>query len=132
MDGMLLWTMSVVSRPGARSGGCTPDGVDPPRAVADIDAVVAVQILHAQAQGAAGLGPHGGKPDRREREFVAATRKIGAGLEQDGRMHGGVPSHCADAILGHHEIGRASCRARGCQQGWNLVVSGVLKKKNTK
>src|SRR3546814_12770460 len=27
MDGMLLLTMSVVSRPGARSGGCTPGGV---------------------------------------------------------------------------------------------------------
>src|SRR3546814_11074425 len=63
-NGMLLLTMSVVSRPGARSGGCTPDGVDPPRARADIDAVVAVQILYAQPQTAAGLGPHGGTPDR--------------------------------------------------------------------
>src|SRR3546814_20936360 len=77
MDGMLLLTMSVVSRPGARRGGCTPDGVDPPRACADSDAVVAVQILHAQAQGAAGLGSNAVKPDRREPGFVAFTRKNG-------------------------------------------------------
>src|SRR3546814_7650753 len=31
-DGMLRLTMSVVSRPGARSGGCTPDGVEIGRA----------------------------------------------------------------------------------------------------
>src|SRR3546814_20211068 len=37
------------------------------------------------------------------------------------------------AILGHAantEIGRASCRERVCQYGWNSVGAGTLKKKN--
>src|SRR3546814_15410698 len=42
-DGTLPSPMSVVSRPGARSGACTPAGVDPPHAGATIDDVVALQ-----------------------------------------------------------------------------------------
>src|SRR3546814_19655558 len=57
-DGMLLLTMSVVSRPGGRSGGRTPDGVATPRACADIAAVVALQTLHATDPRPTGLGPH--------------------------------------------------------------------------